>query len=299
MSLDPIRQRFEIPGVVRIDEGQGGLPRLSVTSDRASAEFYLHGAHLTQFQPRGSKPVLFVSAQSNFDATKPIRGGVPVIFPWFGPRAGVPEAPLHGIVRVRSWQLETCEVQGDGEVRVVFSLHSDPATLQHWPSDFGLKMAFSVGRSLEMTLEVRADRAPITFEEAFHTYFSVGDVRQVRVEGLENTDYVDKVDAFRRKTQPAEPVVIAGETDRVYLNTTSASVIRDPVLERTITVEKEHSATTVVWNPWIAKAKAMADFGDDEWPQMLCVETANAGDAAIRLDAGQTHSLRTRIRVSS
>ena len=148
-----------------------------------------------------------------------------------------------------------------------------------------------------MDLDVRS-KAAFAFEEALHTYFQVGDVRRVSVEGLENADYLDKTDAGRRKTQPPEPIRIAGETDRLYLNTTSACVLRDPVLERTITIEKEGSANTVVWNPWIAKAKAMPDFGDDEWPGMICVETANAGESAIRLEPGRTHRMSARIKLS-
>ncbi len=297
MSLSDLQRRFGVPGVVKIDEGRGGLPRVAVTSDLASAEIYFHGAHLTQFQPRGAKPVLFMSEKSHFDAAKPIRGGVPLIFPWFGPRAGSPDSPPHGFARIRAWELESCSQQADGAVRVVFTLAADDATKTLWPSDFNLRMVFSLGRALEMELEVRAETTPLTFEEAFHTYLVVGDVRQASLEGLENVEYIDKVDGFKRKTQPAEAVRITGETDRVYLNTGSACRVVDPVLGRTLLLEKKHSATTVVWNPWIAKAKAMADFGDEEWPHMLCVETANAGDAAVKLDAAQTHRMRTRIQI--
>ncbi len=298
MNLDDLRRRFEIPGAVRIDEGRGSLPRLSVETDLAAAELYLHGAHLTQFQPRGARPVLFMSAESHFDAAKPIRGGVPLIFPWFGPRAGFPDSPAHGFARIRSWEPESVESRPDGSVRVVLGLASDESSLRLWPQPFALRMAFTLGRSLELDLEVRGAGAPLTFEEAFHTYFAVGDVRQVRVEGLENVDYLDKVDSFRRKTQPAEPIRITGETDRVYLKTRSACVLRDPVLGRTITVEKENSAATVVWNPWVDKSRAMPDFGDEEWPQMICIETANVGEDAVRLGAGESHHLRARIRIA-
>jgi len=289
MAISDLQRRFGVPGVVKIDEGRSSLPRVSVTSELASAEIYFHGAHLTAFQPRGAKPVLFMSKESNFDPAKPIRGGVPVIFPWFGPKAGAPESPAHGFARIRHWDLESCTVQADRAVRVVFSLAVDAATL---------RMTFTIAHSLEMEMEVRAAAAPLTFEEALHTYFVVGDVRQVGVDGLQGVEYIDKVDGFKRKTQSAEPIRITGETDRVYLNTLSPCVIRDPVLGRSITVEKECSGTTVVWNPWIAKAKAMADFGDEEWPQMICVETANVGEGAIRLEAAQTHRMKTRITVS-
>jgi glucose-6-phosphate 1-epimerase len=298
MANTELQRRFGVPGVVKIDEGRGGLPRVAVTSDLASAEIYFHGAHITSFHPRGAKPVLFMSEKSHFDAAKPIRGGVPLIFPWFGPRAGSPDSPMHGFARIRAWELESCLQQADGAVRVVFTLAADDATKALWPSEFNLRMVFSLGRALEMELEVRAETTPLTFEEAFHTYLVVGDVRQASVEGLENVEYIDKVDGFKRKTQPAEAVRITGETDRVYLNTMSACRVVDPVLGRTLLLEKKHSATTVVWNPWIAKAKAMADFGDEEWPHMLCVETANAGDAAVQLAATQTHRMRTRIQIS-
>jgi D-hexose-6-phosphate mutarotase len=287
-SISDLQRRFGIPGVVQVDAGSGALPRVVVTGDHASAEMYLHGAHLTQFQPRGAKPVLFMSGKSWFEANKPIRGGVPVCFPWFGPKAGAPESPAHGFARIRDWDLESCARQPDGAVRVSFALDSEESAL---------RLAFTIGRALEMDLEVRS-KAAFTFEEALHTYFRVGDARQVRVEGLENTDYLDKTDAFRRKTQPPEAIRITAETDRLYLNTRTACVVHDPILERKIRIEKEGSDVTVVWNPWIAKAKAMPDFGDDEWPDMVCVETANVGDSAVRLGAGESHHMKVRITVS-
>lgn len=298
MSTSDLQRRFGVPGVVTIDEGRGSLPRLVVSSDLASAEVYLHGAHLTSFQPRGARPLLFMSEKSHYDAAKPLRGGVPVIFPWFGPRAGAPDAPMHGFVRTRAWGLESCAPQPDGSVRVALTLTGDASTLSLWPHPFSLRLVFTVGRSLGIEMEVRAGDAPFSFEEAFHTYLLVGDVRQVRVDGLQNAEYVDKVDAFKRKTQPPEPIRITGETDRVYVNTRAACAVQDPVLERTLIVEKENSSSTVVWNPWINKARAMPDFGDEEWPSMICVETANVGDAAVRLDAGQAHWMRMRLRIS-
>jgi glucose-6-phosphate 1-epimerase len=283
--------------VIKTDQGRGSLPRVTITSEQATAEIYLHGAHLTHFQPKGAQPVLFMSAESLFEANKPIRGGVPVIFPWFGPRAGAPESPMHGLVRTRSWQLESSEVQSDGRVRVVLRIASDPSTLAVWPHAFRLRMSFWIGRSLEMELEVSnpGDQS-WTFEEALHTYFRVGDVREIGIEGLDDVEYIDKTDSLKRKRQPAGAIRITAETDRIYTDTRSTCTIHDPVLKRTLTIEKDNSGTTVVWNPWIAKSRAMADFGDEEWPGMVCIETANVGAGAVRLDPGQSHRLRTLIR---
>ena len=203
---------------------------------------------------------------------------------------------MHGFARTRSWQLESREVQPDGAVRVVLGLASDPSTLSVWPHPFGLRMSFRIGRSLEMELEVsNTGDQPFTFEEALHTYFQVGEVREIAIDGLDDVEYIDKTDWMKRKRQSAGSIRITGETDRIYVDTRGTCTLHDPVFGRTITVEKENSGTTVVWNPWIAKAKAMADFGDEEWPGMVCIETANVGAGAIRLEPGRSHGMRTRL----
>src|SRR5450432_3825163 len=117
-------KQFEIPGIVRIEPGNGGLTKLVVTSPKASAEIYLHGAHVTHFQPAGQKPVLWMSESSLFDASKPIRGGVPICFPWFGPRKDDPKSPAHGFARLREWKIESISHIGD-EVVVTLILKSD------------------------------------------------------------------------------------------------------------------------------------------------------------------------------
>ena len=49
----------------------------------------------------------------------------------------------------------------------------------------------------------------------------------------------------------------------------------------------ENSCFSVVWNPWKEKAAAMADFGDDDYPEMLCVEAGHVVDR-VQLPAGET-----------
>ena len=149
-----------------------------------------------------------------------------------------------------------------------------------------------------MTLETEnTGDAPFTFEDALHTYFTVSDVRETATTGLENTEYLDKTNGMQRKPQGTEPIRITQETDRLYEGTHTTCALDDVGLKRRITIEKSGSQTTVVWNPGIAKAAAMPDFGDDEWPAMLCIETANASANAITLAPGQTHATRAVICV--
>jgi glucose-6-phosphate 1-epimerase len=288
---------WEIPRLATFHDGPGGLVYLRVATPLANAELFLQGAHITRFQPAGIAPVLFLSSASQFAPGKPIRGGVPVVFPWFGGRAGHPEAPAHGFARTLPWQIETLSSTDWRTVSVVLRLEASATTRELWPHDFVLRHHVTIGTQLEMMLEVEnTSSTPFQFEEALHTYL-VSDVRTIAVTGLADTAYIDKVDGVERKQQDSAPVRILRETDRVYLNTRTACQFDDPDLGRRIVVTKTGSDTTVLWNPWIAKAKAMTDFGDHEWPGMVCIETANAADNAINLAPGATHRMTATIAV--
>jgi D-hexose-6-phosphate mutarotase len=50
---------------------------------------------------------------------------------------------------------------------------------------------------------------------------------------------------------------------------------------------KKNHGHLVVWNPWIEKAKAMGDFGDEEYKNMICVEPGSVADW-VKLGGGQT-----------
>ena len=279
---------------------RGGLPAIPVETPHASATVYLHGAHVTHFQPAGQKPVLFLSEQSHFAGGKPIRGGVPIIFPWFGANASNANLPMHGFARTRAWQLESAVVNTDRSATLTLRLESDDVSRELFPHDFVLRYSVHVAAELTLSLTVEhRSGAAFTFEEALHTYLNVSDVRQVSVAGLKKASYIDKTDGMKVK-EPKSPVLrIGGETDRVYLDTASDVTVEDPGWRRSIRIEKTNSRATVVWNPHVNKAKAMADFGDEEWKEMICVETANVAKHAVVLAPGASHTMTARIRVES
>ena len=291
-------RRFEIPGTAVFTDHPGGLVALEITAPSATGRLFLHGAHVTDWQPTGAGPVLFMSSQSHFAPGKAIRGGVPLIFPWFGARAGDAKAPQHGFARTASWAVESISPSADQGVAVVLRLDDSEQTRASWPYAFTARFRATFGATLTMALEIQNRSAgPMQFEEALHTYLVASDVQKIAVRGLENCEFIDKVDAATRKRLGSDPLTFTGETDRVFLHTTSTCTLEDPGLRRRIVVEKSGSNSTVVWNPWTAKAKAMADFGDDEWPQMLCIETANAGENSVTLAPGATHTMAATVRV--
>jgi D-hexose-6-phosphate mutarotase len=297
-NIDELQKRFGKTGAVRVIAGNNSLACVELTSAGATAQLYLLGAHLTQFQPNGEPPVLWVSAKSNYEPGKEIRGGVPVILPWFAKPADNPEAPQHGLVRTVEWNLVESHAQG-AEVGVTLSLASTPAMHKWFPHDFEASFSVKLTNTLKMTLQMRNPTAKAwKFEEALHTYFAVSDVRKIRVDGLSGAPYWSKVENVTGCTKDG-PITFAGRTDRVYLNTTSACTIQDPDLGRKIVIDKTNSASAVVWNPWIEQAQLMPDFGLDEWTGMVCVETCNIRDNAIELAPGKSHQMTAKLRSQS
>jgi glucose-6-phosphate 1-epimerase len=94
-------------------------------------------------------------------------------------------------------------------------------------------------------------------------------------------------------------VEIKAETEYLYSDVPSRVEIVDPVLRRRIVITTKNAAQALVWNPWIEKSKRMPDFGDDEWPGMLCVETCNVAIARIEVAPGQRHTMTAAVDVAA
>ena len=257
---------------------------------------YLHGAHVTHFQPRGEPPVLFLSPRSAFAPGRAIRGGVPVVFPWFGPDPDDPAAPQHGFARTAAWSVERAGATPGGDGFIELGLAASAPTRAVWPGRFRLRYRVQVGSALELTLAVANEGAgTFSFQEALHTYLAVSDVAGVTVTGLEGTPFIDKVESMARRQHGPAPLRVAGETDRVFLGTTAACAVDDPGAGRRLAMAKLGSRSTVVWNPGAAKAGTMADLGSEAWRGMLCVEAGNVADDALRLGPGERHELRVTL----
>lgn len=299
--MQPARldERFGIPGLVRFERGEGGLTRAVAEVGGTTAHVYLHGAHVTHWEPPSSPPVLFTSPRSAFAPGRAIRGGVPVIFPWFGPNPDDPRAPDHGFARILEWEVESVATEKDS-LAIGLVLAPSDATRAAWPHAFLLRYRVSIGAVLELTLSVEnRSAAPFAYQEALHTYVHVGDVAAASVRGLEETTYIDKAEGMVRKREGRQPVRLRGLTDRVYLDTERACAVDDPVLGRTVWIAKRGSRTTVLWNPGREKASTMADLGPEAWRAMLCVETANAADDAVRLAPGERHEMSACLAAAS
>ena len=102
---------------------------LRLSGAYSTLEVSAQGAHLTDWTLHGAPPVLFLSPSSAFQRGKAIRGGVPLVFPWFGTKAGDSRAAQHGFARVRNWRLEAASVEPEGTCAVAMTLADDVRTL--------------------------------------------------------------------------------------------------------------------------------------------------------------------------
>jgi glucose-6-phosphate 1-epimerase len=300
-TIDQLNASFAISDVLSFDE-HGGLIRARISTPTCTGELYLQGAHVAAWQPANENPVLFLSERSAFTPGKAIRGGIPIIFPWFGSRTATPESPRtdgpsHGFARIQPWKVDFGAYAAD-ELHVSLSLEPTELSRSLGFDKFLVAYQVTFGRELRLRLSVANDGAePLHFEEALHTYLHVGDVEQARVHGLFEAVYLDKNDNFARKIQSDPVLTLTGPTDRPYLNTTSPIVVDDPVLHRRITVTKGNSNTTVVWNPWANNG--LADMSDDGWHHMICIESANAADDSLKLQPHEAHVMETTISVEA
>ncbi|MEX0746042.1 MAG: D-hexose-6-phosphate mutarotase [Phycisphaeraceae bacterium] len=283
-----LNEQFAIPQTVRFENTDTGLPRAVVTTGAATAVVYLLGAHVAEYQPADQQPVLFMSREAELKPGTPIRGGVPICFPWFGLNQDDPTAPMHGTARTTHWQLTDVSQPDDQRVRLTLTLRVEP---------FLATYHVTVGPELEMRLRTEnTGPEPARFEQALHTYFAISQIRDIEITGLAGLTYLDKPRNFERITQPSEPIRFAGEVDRVYVNHPGACTLHDPGFKRDIAIEKENANSTIVWNPWNEKSLKMTDLGADEWSGFVCIESGNVADNAVRLAPGDVHEMAATLR---
>ena len=293
------------PGLSLVDEP---LPAIQVDTPAARATVTLQGAHLTHWQPAGAHPVLFLSPDSQWREGAPIRGGIPVCFPWFGggrtdlrPTAGHSPSPAaldpsHGWARLTDWNLTDAAVAKDGTARLVFELPGSAFTgspeAGHFPDDALARFTMRIGAELHLEFEVHAGNTLVDVETALHTYFAVSDITAVRIRGLANTSYWDKLD--KSVHHQMGDITFTGETDRVHDWDGPVHIVDT---DRSIEITSTGANSVVVWNPWILKSRAMPDFGDEDYRHMVCVESGNVLQQAIVVPPGQSHLMSVTYRL--
>ena len=265
------------------------LPAIIVSNKLCDAVVTLNGAHVCEFTPKGGRPLLWMSKAGYFETGKPLRGGIPVCWPWFGGKI----QPSHGFVRRKQWDVESIKAEADGSNTITLLTVSD-GSVKEWPFKAECRLTLRAGAKLDVSVTTtNTDAKTIVYSGALHTYLPVSKITDVKVSGLEGASFTDTLNMTKHVQEG--PISFGTEIDRIYYPTTAVCVIEDAGAGRRIRVEREGSHSSVVWNPWIEKSKKMPDYGDEEYWTMVCVESANAWDDSVTLAPGASATLRTII----
>ncbi len=287
---------FGLGDQLQFESGPGNFAIARLSSSHGEATVSIYGGHVLSYAPTGQESVLWVSELAKYEAGKAIRGGIPVIWPWFGPNQQDPEKPSHGFARNQTWEVFATRLIDNDKPQLRLTLQDNALSHTTWPHSFRIGLVVTLGKSLHVDLQIiNTGNGPFDFTGALHTYFNASQIENISVTGLEDSLYIDQLENMAIKSQHGA-ITFGAETDNIYFDTKSTCRLIDTGYNREILVEKRGSGSTVVWNPWIAKAKRMSDFGDAAYKTMLCIETANAGPDVITLNPGGEHILGTSIR---
>lgn len=292
MNIEQLNTDYGIANKVKFIEGEGGFPVIEITNEYAQAAISLYAGQVLSFQPIDQpENLMFLSSKAYRQAGKAIKGGTPICWPWFGPDPEGKGRSSHGLVRDRLWEMREVISTQDGFTSIVMGLVDTPETRAIWDYSFDLAIVVTVGNSLTIELiTCNTGEAAFYLTQALHTYFKIGDIAQVQISGLEDTAYLDKVDAGKNKPQTGA-VTFDGECDRIYLDVPSQLTIDDPVFNRKIKITAANSNTAIVWNPGAVVSAKMADLEDLDYQNFVCVETANAANEVIEVPSGGEYNL--------
>lgn len=323
MSLASSYQQFAIKNSLSVIQGMEGGPFIEVNNKHASALISIYGAQVLSYKSKKSSPkreyneqnstksrernnsncesreMLFVSELAYFEATKAIKGGIPICWPWFGKDPENRGRQMHGFARNSLWRLEETALNGTAENKIVLSLTESKDSYELWSHDFKLVLTIIVGETLQLSLKtMNTGKTAFTITQALHAYFSIADIQKIQVDGLDQIKYIDTVnDVYTTRLQVGK-VTVNQEVDRIYMGAPSKTRLIDEQLQRKLVIDSKGSNTTVVWNPWIDISNNSADLTDDAYQRFICVETANAAENVIVVEPNQSFTIEAKYTLS-
>lgn len=292
ISPEELNSRFPNDSI-DFETGVGELTRCRISNEQAEAEIYLHGAHVTHFQPKGLEPVLWMSSEAVFHPAKAIRGGIPICWPWFGQNAEQPDFPQHGFARINEWNVRAV-LESDEATDILLGLTPHEGTREYLDGSYDARYRISIGESLtvEMSVTNTGEHDLVEIGCALHTYFSVSAIENIHIDGLVGHEFLDQLTGSR--STETDLIRFREEFDRVYFGSPEKITLQDGK-ERSLSITSNGSKSTVIWNPWVDKSQRMGDFPDDGFQKMVCIESANAYDDTRTIGPGETHSVSQTI----
>ena len=267
-----------------------GFEYLEIKNDKASAKIALQGAHIFEYKRDGEADILWLSEISDFEFGKAIRGGVPLCWPRFG--NSDKNLPQHGFARTALFELVSVEELNSNTTKVHLQLKDTEKSRKIWDYKFQLNFTITISDTLVMELKtINKDTKSFEITQALHTYFTVSNIGEVKIDGLDKKPYLDALN-MKTKIQDGK-VNFDGEVDRVYQEVDSTITLEDK--NHKININNQGSKSVIVWNPWTYKCSKMSAMKDDAYKKFVCIESANAFEDFVSILPNNSHTLKTII----
>ncbi len=246
-----------------------GFPALLIQTPQSLAAVSLFGAQVLSFKPMDKRERLWLSPKA-LPFPNPIRGGIPICWPWFAKQGQSPDAPQHGLARTAMWQVKSQMIDAHGNAILVL----EPENRLH--PDLSVTLEICLNQFLQMRLTTRnMGQTAFTLSQAFHSYFEVANVDQIAIKGLEGLTYLDKLKDFLPVEQDQPFTNTQAPFDRIYQQAKGTYSIEDPNTQNIIKISSQASQTAIVWNPGSIEGFGMRDVGLAV-TQFICLEVGNA-----------------------
>lgn len=259
-----------MPAIIHLDgfAHLTDLPCVQLSFGTSSAVISLYGGQVLSYRVNDAEQ-LWLSPTTSWQQQQPIRGGIPICWPWFGPAAtelrdqvtAGTAMPNHGLVRNRMWQHLADEYCADHSLLVLGITVTDVPWQQ---APVQLQCRYQLDRrGLHIHLHADGIRQQ---QAALHSYFAVADVQTCVVTPLPEKCW-DKVTGGQHN----QPIDFSTETDRIYYGTEAQLTLLRPA---PLPLSQRGHDASIVWNPGPVKGAAAGDIGPQQWHRFVCVETA-------------------------
>ena len=262
-----------------------GIPALLIQTPFSRAAVSLFGAQVLSFAPNNEADWLWLSPHCA-PLPKPIRGGIPICWPWFAKEGQTPDVIQHGFARTAQWQITEQRIDSRGSIRLGLT----PIESLHANLNAQLTVTFS--EVLHLSLITRNhSKNTVAVTQAFHSYLAVEDANQLTIDGLGGCTYFDKLANFDKRQQGLGAMSEKPPFDRIYHDGKGQYELLDRVSGKLRFMTSTGSNTVVLWNPGPALATEIPDIGSEQSHRFVCLEVANARDDVVHLAPGQSHTL--------
>ncbi|KAI6136647.1 galactose mutarotase-like domain-containing protein [Pisolithus sp. B1] len=270
----------------------------------ASLELLLFGATITSWKAgsqRNPDPTerLFLSSRAILDGSKPVRGGIPIVFPCFGPPIHPEHSrlPQHGFARSEPWKFDSVVMDNDAGVSVRLALEPTPSIAAKYDRPFHLAYVLTLAEhqlstDLHVTNISSSTNFPpdnLEFQALFHNYI-LSPADQVLIFPLQNVRYYDKTAATEEsrnlaKVESRLGVDVRKFTDSVYEDAPQKYDVTWP--GGGLEIRTNALRDVVIWNPQRDVGSRMADMEHAGWERFVCVEPGYVR-GFVKVEPGET-----------